>query len=180
LTLYICNLYIIPTWVTFIKCFAKIKKAWIQFLKSAKWSESFICPIFKSEDQNNPENYRGIAINNSIGKVFNLMTLYICNLYIIPTWMTIKCFAKINIVYLLGCLPFVSTFTSLGLCSWVVQHFCQISKFPINRLLLLYACYTFLCHHAAFVIAFGFIKTRYVTQALMSLWFLFSYHQLIF
>ena len=39
----------------------------------AKWSESFICPIFKSEDQNNPENYRGIAINNSIGKLFNMI-----------------------------------------------------------------------------------------------------------
>ena len=39
----------------------------------AKWSESFIRPIFKSEDQHNPDNYRGIAINNSIGKVFNLI-----------------------------------------------------------------------------------------------------------
>ena len=38
----------------------------------AKWSREFyIRPIFKSEDQNNPENYRGIAINNSIGKLFD-------------------------------------------------------------------------------------------------------------
>ena len=39
----------------------------------SKWSESFITPLFKSEDQNKPENYRGIAINNSIGKMFNLI-----------------------------------------------------------------------------------------------------------
>ena len=30
-------------------------------------------PIFKSEDPQKPENYRGIAINNSIGKLFNLI-----------------------------------------------------------------------------------------------------------
>ena len=35
--------------------------------------EFYIRPIFKSEDQNNPENYRGIAINNSIGKLFDLI-----------------------------------------------------------------------------------------------------------
>ena len=40
------------------------------------WSESFICPLFKSGDKKNPENYRGIAINSSIGKVFNII---LCN-----------------------------------------------------------------------------------------------------
>lgn len=32
-----------------------------------------ICPLYKSEDPNKPENYRGIAINNSIGKLFNII-----------------------------------------------------------------------------------------------------------
>lgn len=31
----------------------------------SKWSENFICPLFKSEDPNQPEYYRGMAINNS-------------------------------------------------------------------------------------------------------------------
>ena len=38
---------------------------------SKKWSESYLCPIYKSEDRNKPENFRSIAINNSIGKLFN-------------------------------------------------------------------------------------------------------------
>lgn len=37
-----------------------------------KWSESYLCPIFKSVDPKQPENYRGIAINSSIGKLFNI------------------------------------------------------------------------------------------------------------
>lgn len=37
------------------------------------WSESFIRPLYKSEDPKKPENYRGIAINNSIGKLFNII-----------------------------------------------------------------------------------------------------------
>ena len=41
-----------------------------------KWSQSFICPIFKSENPKKPENYRGIAINNNIGKIFNII---LCN-----------------------------------------------------------------------------------------------------
>jgi hypothetical protein len=40
----------------------------------SKWSESFVCPVFKADDPNNPVNYRGIAINNSIGKLFNLVS----------------------------------------------------------------------------------------------------------
>jgi hypothetical protein len=39
----------------------------------SKWSESYMTSIFKSEDPQKPENYRGIAINNSIGKLFNLI-----------------------------------------------------------------------------------------------------------
>ncbi|CAG2225710.1 unnamed protein product [Mytilus edulis] len=38
----------------------------------SEWSKSFICPIFK-DDRKKPENYRGIAINNSIGKLFNII-----------------------------------------------------------------------------------------------------------
>ena len=37
----------------------------------SNWSESYITPIFKSDNPQNPENYRGIAINNSLGKLFN-------------------------------------------------------------------------------------------------------------
>lgn len=36
-----------------------------------KWSLSYLCPIFKSGNPNKPENYRGIAINSCIGKIFN-------------------------------------------------------------------------------------------------------------
>ena len=39
----------------------------------SEWSKSFICPIFKADDRKKPENYRGIAINNSIGKLFNII-----------------------------------------------------------------------------------------------------------
>ena len=40
------------------------------------WSKIYICPIYKSENPKKPENYRGIAINNSIGKLFNII---LCN-----------------------------------------------------------------------------------------------------
>lgn len=36
-----------------------------------KWSLSYLCPIFKSGSPSKPENYRGIAINSCIGKLFN-------------------------------------------------------------------------------------------------------------
>jgi hypothetical protein len=26
----------------------------------SKWSKSFVCPVFKADDPNNPVNYRGI------------------------------------------------------------------------------------------------------------------------
>jgi hypothetical protein len=35
------------------------------------WSEGYITPIFKAENPKLPQNYRGITICNSIGKVFN-------------------------------------------------------------------------------------------------------------
>ena len=37
------------------------------------WSNSYILPLFKSGDKKLPENYRGIAIGNSLGKLFNLI-----------------------------------------------------------------------------------------------------------
>jgi hypothetical protein len=35
------------------------------------WSEGYITTIFKEENPKLPQNYRGITICNSIGKVFN-------------------------------------------------------------------------------------------------------------
>ena len=56
------------------KCILKLFNAvFTSGIYPQKLSQSYICPIFKSEDQNKPENYRGIAINNSIGKLFNLI-----------------------------------------------------------------------------------------------------------
>lgn len=36
-----------------------------------KWSEGFITPLFKKDNPNQPDNYRGITITSSIAKVFN-------------------------------------------------------------------------------------------------------------
>ena len=36
-----------------------------------QWSSAYLCPIYKSGDAGMPENYRGIAINSCIGKLFN-------------------------------------------------------------------------------------------------------------
>ena len=37
----------------------------------ADWCESIICPIFKSGSNQEPQNYRGISLMNSISKIFN-------------------------------------------------------------------------------------------------------------
>ncbi|MEW8544065.1 MAG: reverse transcriptase family protein [Candidatus Thiodiazotropha sp.] len=37
------------------------------------WKESFIVPIFKSGSRKDPSNYRGIAINSILGKVFSMI-----------------------------------------------------------------------------------------------------------
>ena len=34
------------------------------------WKKSFLVPVFKSGDQSDPSNYRGIAINSCLGKLF--------------------------------------------------------------------------------------------------------------
>lgn len=38
-----------------------------------KWLEGYTTPIFKSDNPKLPQNYRGITINNSIGKLFNII-----------------------------------------------------------------------------------------------------------
>ena len=38
-----------------------------------KWSEGYITPIFKSDNPKLPQNYRGVTITNSIGKLFNII-----------------------------------------------------------------------------------------------------------
>ena len=35
------------------------------------WHDSYICPIYQSRSRSDPSNYRGIAINNILGKVFS-------------------------------------------------------------------------------------------------------------
>jgi exonuclease III len=37
----------------------------------AKWSKGYIVPIFKTDNYLDPNNYRGITINSSLGKLFN-------------------------------------------------------------------------------------------------------------
>lgn len=37
------------------------------------WRESYITPIYKAGGRNDPSNYRGIAINNILGKVFSII-----------------------------------------------------------------------------------------------------------
>ena len=36
----------------------------------SEWCENIICPLYKSGTSTNPENYRGISLINSIGKIF--------------------------------------------------------------------------------------------------------------
>jgi exonuclease III len=35
------------------------------------WAEGYLTPIFKANDSQNPYNYRGIAVNSCVGKLFN-------------------------------------------------------------------------------------------------------------
>ena len=37
------------------------------------WHDSYICPIYKSGSRSDPSNYRGIAINTILGKVFSII-----------------------------------------------------------------------------------------------------------
>ena len=38
-----------------------------------KWEESFLVPLFKSGSLKDPSNYRGIAVNSTLGKVFSMV-----------------------------------------------------------------------------------------------------------
>ena len=40
---------------------------------SHNWKESFLVPLFKSSSRKDPTNYRGIAINSILGKVFSMI-----------------------------------------------------------------------------------------------------------
>ena len=37
------------------------------------WAKGYISPIFKTGDNSNPDNYRGITITSNIGKLFNMI-----------------------------------------------------------------------------------------------------------
>ena len=39
----------------------------------AEWKVSIVTPIYKADDPNNPGNYRGIAVNSCLGKLFSLV-----------------------------------------------------------------------------------------------------------
>lgn len=39
----------------------------------SSWAIGYISPIFKTGDSRQPENYRGIAINSNVGKLFNMV-----------------------------------------------------------------------------------------------------------
>ena len=40
---------------------------------TTSWHDSYMCPIYKSGSRSDPSNYRGIAINNILGKVFSII-----------------------------------------------------------------------------------------------------------
>ena len=48
-----------------------------------KWLEGYTTPIFKSDNPKLPQNYRGITINNSIAKLFNIILNNRLNTYLI-------------------------------------------------------------------------------------------------
>jgi hypothetical protein len=54
------------------KCLLKIYNAVLSSGNyPSRWSESFLVPIFKSEKPKLPQNYRGIAVANCFGRIFN-------------------------------------------------------------------------------------------------------------
>ena len=65
-----------------VKCSASVllsvyEKLFNAILRSgvypSSWRDSYICPIFKSGSRIDLSNYRGIAINNILGKVFSII-----------------------------------------------------------------------------------------------------------
>ena len=55
-------------------CILKLfNKVFTSGIYPKKWVEGYITPIFKSENPRLPQNYRGITITNSIGKLFNII-----------------------------------------------------------------------------------------------------------
>ena len=49
----------------------------------SRWTEGIICLIYKNKgDANNSDNYRGIAVLNCFGKLFNFVLDYRLNCYL--------------------------------------------------------------------------------------------------
>jgi len=44
------------------------------------WTQSLIIPIFKSDDKNNPANYRNLMINPLLAKLYIIMLEYKINI----------------------------------------------------------------------------------------------------
>ena len=54
------------------KCLLKLYNAvLLSGFYPKQWTESFLVPIFKSDNPKQPENYRGIAVANCFGRIFN-------------------------------------------------------------------------------------------------------------
>ena len=53
----------------------KLEKLFNKIFKAGyypnSWNEGLICSIHKSAEKENPINYRGITLSNSLGKLFN-------------------------------------------------------------------------------------------------------------
>lgn len=60
-------------------------------LYPVQWSSAYISPIYKSGDSSMPENYRGIAINSCIGKLFNTVLNNRLDKYLIDNNLINKC-----------------------------------------------------------------------------------------
>ena len=60
-------------------------------LYPVQWSSAYILPIYKSGDSSMPENYRGIAINSCIGKLFNTVLNNRLDKYLIDNNLINKC-----------------------------------------------------------------------------------------
>lgn len=57
---------------TLLPCLAKVfNRILVSDVYPELWSKGYLSPIFKANDRHDPYNYRGIAINSCIGKLFN-------------------------------------------------------------------------------------------------------------
>ena len=57
-----------------VKCLHKLYNAvLLSGYYPKKWCESFIVPIFKSDNPRLPQSYRGIAVSNCFGRILNII-----------------------------------------------------------------------------------------------------------